>query len=114
VWIDKPTKKETYKRIMAAVDARDDNLLELNRLILDLTTSLAAIENSEAHVVHAWRLPGESLLRHGRANVPKQQVDELTGLIHEEHRHKLDVLVRPDDLSTSARVHLVKKAGLLK
>lgn len=108
VWIDKPTKKESYERIMAAVDASDDNLLELNRLILDLATSLAAIEKSEVHVLHAWRLPGESLLRYGRANLPKQQVDELADLTHNEHRRKLDFLLEPYDLSTNAQVHLVQ------
>jgi len=64
VWIIKPTERQKYLRILAAIDqdpeqpARDT----LNRQILEMSTSMALAEYSEAHIVHAWEVFGESLL----------------------------------------------------
>ena len=55
VWIDRPTQARTYQRVLAAVDPFDDESGNLQRLILDLATSLAAREQAEIEVVHAWR-----------------------------------------------------------
>lgn len=49
----------------------------LNRTILELGTSLAGRMGVGCHVVHAWRVPGESLLLGARVQIPKEQVDEL-------------------------------------
>ena len=58
-----------FDRIMAAIDptpsgdpARD----RLDRLVLDLATSLAERERAELEVIHAWYLQEEQALRHGR------------------------------------------------
>ncbi len=108
VWIDKPTKKRTYKKVMAAVDASDYNAVELNRLIMDLATSLASAEHSELHVAHVWRLAGESLSRYGRASLPTNQVDEMVEHAHKEHKRKLDALLSSYNLPKNHQVHLVK------
>lgn len=65
VWVIKPAERQEYRRILAAVDQDPEEPLKdaLNRQILEMSTSLALAENSEAHVVHAWEVFGEELLR---------------------------------------------------
>ena len=64
VWIVKPTERQNYERILAAVDQDSDEPVKdvLNRQILEMFTSMAVAEYSEAHVVHAWEVFGEGLL----------------------------------------------------
>ena len=65
VWVMKPTRYRRYTRILAAVDpesmSKERNLL--NRVIMDLATSMAALEEGELHLVHAWSLVGEGHMR---------------------------------------------------
>ena len=64
VWIIKPTERQKYLRILAAVDQdpQEPATDTLNRQILEMSTSMALAEYSEAHIVHAWEVFGESLL----------------------------------------------------
>ncbi len=65
VWIIKSTEQHKYRRILAAVDQDPEDAVNdvLNRQILEMSTSLALSESSEAHIVHAWEVFGEDLLR---------------------------------------------------
>ena len=64
VWIVKPTERQNYARILAAVDQDPEEPVKdvLNRQILEMFSSMARAEYSEAHVVHAWEVFGEGLL----------------------------------------------------
>jgi nucleotide-binding universal stress UspA family protein len=64
VWILKPTERQHYQRILAAVDQDPEEPVKdaLNRQILEMSTSMALAEYSEAHVVHAWEVFGERIL----------------------------------------------------
>ncbi len=64
VWIIKPTERQNYMRILAAVDQDPEAPVKdvLNRQILEMFSSMARAEYSEAHVVHAWEVFGEGLL----------------------------------------------------
>jgi len=63
VWILKPGQRAHYARILAAVDTNpdDEGVDELNIKIMDLATSLAHMNDSEIHIVHAWQLTGRDL-----------------------------------------------------
>jgi universal stress protein E len=65
VWVMKPTRRKRMERILAAVDPdpRDHTKTLLNEHILELAVSLAELESAELHVVHAWRLYGESSMK---------------------------------------------------
>lgn len=65
VWIIKPTERQKYLRILAAVDQDPQEPAKdtLNRQILEISTSMALAEYSEAHIVHAWEVFSESLLK---------------------------------------------------
>lgn len=106
VWIDRPESAHPYRQILAAVDPMDESCLELNRLILDLASSLAERESAELHVVHAWQMPGESMLRSGRARISNAELENLLAETEQSHRKRLHDLVESYDLK---HTHLLKQ-----
>jgi nucleotide-binding universal stress UspA family protein len=109
VWIDRSTGAPSYQRLLAAVDPFDDESGDLQRLILDLATSLAERDNAALEVVHAWELPGESMLASGRGRIARNELDRLLKDTETRHRRALDDLLLPYGLSTgSDNVRLLK------
>ncbi len=90
VWIDRPAQESTYQRVLAAVDPFDDESGDLQRLILDLATSLAGRDQAALEVVHAWQLPGESILSNGRGRISRTELDLLLEDREKHHRQALD------------------------
>jgi nucleotide-binding universal stress UspA family protein len=117
VWVMKPMRRKHYARILAAVDPTpfDEERNALNRKILDLATGLAQSERSELHIVHAWSVPNEAVLRGWRVRMPQRDVNELAREIREMHQGWLEELLQPYSLeSLKHQVHLVKgDAGML-
>lgn len=97
VWLIKGTGKQPMRRILAAVDQDPDDPVKdnLNRQILTLATTMAAAQASELHVVHAWRLFGESYLRSPGAGLSHAEVDEMAVKVGKKCEHWLEKLVRP-------------------
>jgi len=96
VWIIKPTERQKYLRILAAVDQNPEEPIKdaLNRQILEMSTSMALAEYSEAHIVHAWEVFGETVLRthnwdFSEAEFESMLEEEATG-----RRHWLENLVK--------------------
>lgn len=83
VWIIKPTEHHKYRRILAAVDQDPEEPVKdvLNRQILEMSTSLALAEYGEAHIVHAWDVFGEDLLRSHSWDFSEAEFD---GMVEEE------------------------------
>ncbi len=109
VWIDRPGAVHPYRTVLAAVDPRAADSAGLNRLVMDLATSLSAREQARLEVVHAWRLEGESLLRSGRAHISALEVDALETRMIDARRASLDGLLHPYGLSSGdPNVGLVK------
>jgi nucleotide-binding universal stress UspA family protein len=109
VWIDHPGGVTAYHRLLAAVDPFDDESGDLQRLILDLATSLAEREHATLDVLHVWELPGESTLTSGRGRIPRSELERMLEETERRHREGLDALLRPYGLGSAAEnVHLVK------
>lgn len=74
LWLLKPEGEPSLKRVLAAVDvgAEAEESRALNRLILELSTSLSVTHEAEIHVVHCWEAPGESLLQR---RVPPKEME---------------------------------------
>jgi universal stress protein E len=104
----KPGRQKRVRRILAAVDpeisgdARDT----LNRTILDLASTFCSREGAELHVVHAWTLFFESLLR-GRGRLNAVEVERW--IQEEAHRRRqlVDELLASHGVA-DVRLHLVK------
>ena len=109
MWIDRPAGARNYRRLLAAVDPLNDESGDLQRLILDLATSLAEREHALLDVVHTWELPGESMLANGRGRIARSELDLLLDETEKRHRHALDKLLLPYGLNSEAtNVHLLK------
>lgn len=91
VWIDRPGETYHYRQVLAAVDPTDEEGIE--RLVMDLATSLAERESARLAVIHAWALQGESLLRGGRSPMPPQEVDRLAEEQRLRHKARLEALL---------------------
>ncbi len=112
VWMLKPAGPDKYQRIIAAVDPdpKDPQRDALGRLVMDLSTSLAAADGSELHVLHAWHLEGEATMRNSAfTKIPKPQIDQLVEDAAADARDRFEQLLVHYDLHlTSPDVHLVK------
>ena len=109
VWIDRAGDEPAYHRILAAIDPFDDESGDLQRLILDLATTLSEREHATLDVMHAWEMPGESMLANGRGRIPRSELDLLVDATETRHREALDALLSSYGLSTgSSNVHLLK------
>jgi len=107
VWLVKPTKHKKYDRILAAVDSDlGEPNATLNTLILDLSASLAAREQTDLHVVSAWEVPNEAALR-SRIGQPK--LARLIKDIRKTHKRSFKQLTEPyARQSSNFHVHLLK------
>lgn len=67
VWLIKADEKPNYRCIMAALDFDPGEQASIeqgpNPQIIELATSLAGLDFTELHFVHAWNAPGEMLFQ---------------------------------------------------
>jgi len=93
VWVMKPARRR-YLRIMAAVDPGSINKKRnlLNTVIMDLATSMAALEKSELHIVHAWSLVGEGHMR-AFGDASPEEIDRLCNSARYDVQKQLDDLL---------------------
>ena len=96
MWIIKPMEHHKYRRILAAVDQDSEEPVTdvLNRQILEMSTSLALAEFSEAHIVHAWDVVGEDIFRSVRSGLSDAEVDAMVEEEASVRRRWLEVLVK--------------------
>lgn len=112
VWLLMSEGDGTFDRILAAVDPRpsdDPARAGLDRLVLELATSMGERDNADVHVAQAWQLPEEQALRHGRYTSGKQ--DEVDRLVERERAvcaARLKALMAGFPQVPEARVHLIK------
>jgi len=117
VWVLKPSAPARFARILAAVDPDPLDVVRhgVNTKVLELATSLARLEASELHIVHAWELCDPTLWRGWQARVAEAQVRDWAEQTREAHQRRLDELVGQFDLETlRPRLHLVQgEAGVV-
>ncbi len=110
VWAIKPATHKSFTRILAAIDP--DSPGNLDKLVMDLASSLAYLEKSELHVVHAWNLPGEEQIRN-RGVILQGELDMWLRGVHSRRQKQLgDLLGHYSSLDLKPRVHLIQgRAG---
>lgn len=103
VWVIKPTEHPEYRRILAAIDQDPEEPVKdaLNRQILEMSTSLAQTEHSEAHIVHAWDVFGEDLLRSQTWDFSESGFDALVEKEGDARRRWVEDLIESYGLSGS-------------
>jgi nucleotide-binding universal stress UspA family protein len=109
VWIDRPDCALPYKSILAAVDPASQSSERLNRLIMDLASSLAERERARLHVVHVWRLKGESRLSSGYRRIAETELRLLLNESERRHREGLNRLLNDYGMAAGdENAHLLK------
>ena len=95
VWIVDPRHKEGKGNVLAAVDpVIEGDEDPLNIMIMELAASLARMQQSELHVVHAWAVAEEQTLRHSPfLRVSRTEALDYVHTIETQHRRRLDALV---------------------
>jgi len=74
----RPEEKPNYSRIIAAVDfdpifeGAEEN--DLNRLILELASSIALSDSAELHLIHAWEPMTEKMIRVFSSDLSDEQL----------------------------------------
>ncbi len=104
----KPTEQKSFQRILVAVDPVlvGDSHDTLNSAILELASSLAKLENAELHIVHAWTLVGESMMR-GRMAIAASEVDRAVHREFGKRRSLLEDVLKQHSITTE-HIHLPK------
>jgi len=86
----KPDQPRQLDRILAAVDLDQDDKgrAALAHKIIELTTSISQMGQSELLIVHTWKMYGESILR-GRGDISNQEIEKLLRKTKDTHREWL-------------------------
>lgn len=110
VWAVKPSSHTRFSKILAAVDPDpgDRKNIALNGKILELSSSLAEMQKSELHIVHAWDFQIRS------AMIPKHTMDGIIEEVRTMHSAGFEELLGkyvPD--IPESRLHLIRgEAGI--
>ena len=110
VWMLKPSRSRKYSRILAAVDPdpMDETSNELNESILRLSRSVAKLEKSELHIVHAWSLFGEKALRGPRFGKNEAQIKKILRETRRIHKERVELLAKAALDESEYKLHLLK------
>jgi nucleotide-binding universal stress UspA family protein len=101
VWVHR-RGSDRRRDVAVAVGPFDDDEAHdpMHTVLLELASSLAARRDGELHVIHAWRFPGETMLRRGRTKTSPEQVDAFVAEAHRQAEadlaHLLDTVTMPD------------------
>ncbi len=112
VWITDPDhKSDNYNRVLVAVDTStpgEENEV-LNTVIMDLATSLARLDRSELHIVHAWELNKNDEVAVNSEITPATEyiVDRLIKKDRDAYQVGVDALLGKYELEDlSCQIHL--------
>lgn len=108
VWVHSPLAT-TADALLVAIGPLGDATFDLNIRLLELASSLARLSDSELHVVHAWRLEGETMLKSPRLAYSTDEIDEMGREIRETAELSVQALL--DELGEAgrgARIHVRK------
>ena len=111
VWVVKPPQVDPFGRVLAAVDPKPENggVDALSIKVLELAASLAESSQSRLHIMHAWWMSSEAMLRGRRLNLPPAEIDGLLREVRGAAEKSLETLVSRVDLGRIPfELHIVK------
>jgi len=88
---DKP-----IKRIVAAIDVYAPTAAghKLNESILNRAANLAALENAELHIIHAWQLPGDDYLKGWGYTSEIERLEIVMKKQHDRQKHMDKIIAK--------------------
>lgn len=116
VWLVLGGHDQDYKQILVALDHDPENpeIDALNRQLLEMASSLALSEFAELHVVHAWEMLHEEVLRSPRLGLSKEEVDAMAADEEARRREWLGEIVERCCGSGDARDFISPEIHILK
>ena len=118
VAILRPLLPDRPGRVLVAVDFDPEQPEKgaINDVILEFAARAALVDLRELHILHVWRLFGESSMASGRARIPEERMNELRSKEEQAHRDWLEALVEEclGKLGSEAVQYLAPKVHLLK
>lgn len=109
VWLLRPRPKEGIRSVLAAVDVSGAETPGLNATVVQLASSLAQRESAEIHVVHAWSVYGENILRNPLRGIPMEDLNAILKETRQARERSLQELVgRECAPGVRANLHLLK------
>lgn len=98
VWLIKAKQQSTrVKKVLAAVDLSMEQHAEgraMNRMIMDIATSISDFTKSQLAVMSCWKLYGEEALRRGAfTRISPEKIELLLKKEEQEYKESLDILV---------------------
>jgi nucleotide-binding universal stress UspA family protein len=108
VWVETP-RGDPSPDVAVAVGPFGAVEQSLNERLIQMAGSLTAIRRGTLHIVHAWRLEGETLLRRGRVRQPTEYVDQLVeGSLLEAKANVTYLAERAETYGVPYELHLEK------
>jgi nucleotide-binding universal stress UspA family protein len=81
----------------------------LNITLMQIASSLAAQKDEALHVINAWRLQGESMLRSSRSSFTDAEVDGMADEARQEARAEVErLLAEVEPVPVPVEIHLSK------
>ncbi len=109
ILIDRPRASARFQRILAAVDTDSSPTEGCDELIMQLAISFRERENAQLDIVHAWHLPGESMLSSGRFKLPGIELQAMLKHEVDKQKTKLQALLEPYGIAIDdENVQLIK------
>lgn len=112
VWILRKHFDRDDLGVLAAVDPSSSapDREDLNRLIMELSTTVCPTEASRLHVVHTWALSGQHAQLYGQTDpASPSEVEEIRRSVEEMRQQSLQRLVSQYDVGNKCeRVHLIQ------
>jgi nucleotide-binding universal stress UspA family protein len=120
VWVIKKQQRSKFAKILAAVDPplllneTDSVKADLNKKIMELSSSLARMEKSELHVVHTWELYLETMLRN-QAGLSQSDINDMIDESKRNHVKMVNELIMTYSPGLpEKRIHILKgRAGYM-
>lgn len=106
VWVARDTNDRTG--VAVAVGPMPEAPTSLDVSLLEMASSLARIRGEHLHVIHAWRLEGESMLRSHRLSFADGEVERMVGHARGGAASKVNELLSEVGIDQPHSVHLVK------
>lgn len=107
VWVHSPLSA-TADAVVVAIGPLEPESHDLNVKLLELGSSLAKTSDSTLHLVHAWRLEGETMLASPRLGYSSEDVAAMGGEVRTESEDGLATLVDAVPAAADAEIHLRK------
>ncbi|MDX1692077.1 MAG: universal stress protein [Acidimicrobiia bacterium] len=107
VWVDDPVTRQRADVVAAVGPSLDPD--GVDRTLVELGSSLARRQGGAFHVVHGWRLEGESLLRSHLSGFEAAEVDAMAAGVLEDTEDRLRALLAAAlPVGDEPKVHLHK------